>query len=982
MIDTSEKNFEASIEQSLIDSGYNRRTSDDYDRASCLIPQDVFDFIHATQPKEWQKFQQQYGADAKQKLIKRLAEVIRKRGTLEVLREGIKANGCRFKLAYFRPVSGLNEETQRLYQANFFTIVRQLYYSEKTPNKSIDLGIFLNGLPLFTAELKNPFKGQTVENAVKQYCSDRDPKEPLLSFGCCLSHFAVDPDYAYMTTHLQGSKTRFLPFNKGRNGGAGNPPSAFSFSTAYLWEEVWAKDSVLDLIQNFITLFEEEDDRGKKTGEKRLIFPRYHQLDAVRRLILDAKTRGAGQKYLIQHSAGSGKSNSIAWLAHLLASLHDQNHQRVFDSIVVITDRRVLDRQLQRTIRQFEQVSGVVENIDKTSNQLKEALESGKNIIVTTLQKFPVIVDQIQQLSGQRFAIIIDEAHSSQSGESTKKLKAVLSVASLEAAALEESGEEEDLEDRIVAAARKRGTLPNLSYFAFTATPKAKTMELFGTEQPDGTYVPFSLYSMRQAIEEGFILDVLENYTTYKIYFNLLKKVESDPRYDRTKAASVLRWFVDLHDHAIDEKVAIMVEHFHENVAHQIGGKAKAMMVTKSRLHAVRYKLAFDQYLKEKGYPYQSLVAFSGTEASMNTASAGTSIPESATAETFKQDPYRFLIVANKFQTGFDQPLLYAMYVDKRLGGVNTVQTLSRLNRTHSGKTGTMVLDFANEASEIQAAFELYYDRAQLTQETDPNLLYDIQTQLSDYHFYEKEEIEAFAKIYFSPNGTQDKLHQILIPVIDRYQEATNEEQFDFRKKLQIFIRLYAFVSQLLPIPDAELEKFYEFGRHLIRKLPASRQRLPLDVQQNVELQSYRIQQTHSGKIKLERGAKELIPITATGTGSLPTEQIEPLSEIVQEINQRFGTDFSEDERVFIQHLETKLDNSEPLKASLNVNTLENVKLTFNSLANDLMQDMLENNFNFYKQFNDDSEFANFLLEFLFNRFLERSSKEGKQQAG
>jgi type I restriction enzyme R subunit len=994
MIDTSEKNFEASIEESLLQSGYQRRTSTDYNPALCLIPQDVFDFIQATQPKEWQKFKTQYGDDAHTKLLKRLAEVIKNRGTLEVLRKGIKANGCRFKLAYFKPASSLNEETQKLYQANFFSIVRQLHYSKKTPAKSLDLALFLNGLPLFTAELKNPFKGQNVEHAVKQYQSDRDPREPLFTFGVCLSHFAVDPDLVYMTTHLQGNKTRFLPFNQGKNGGAGNPVRLFSprlsgegqgvryYSTAYLWERIWQKDSILDLIQNFITLVEEEDDKGRKTGGKSLIFPRYHQLDAVRRLLADAKAEGPGKAYLIQHSAGSGKSNSIAWLAHGLSSLHDDNDTRVFDSIIVITDRRVLDRQLQRTIRQFEQTSGVVENIDRTSRQLKEALELGKNIIVTTLQKFPVIVDQIQTLSGQRFAVIIDEAHSSQTGESTKKLKTVLSATSLEAAEAEEGGEEEDLEDRIIAEAKKRGRIANLSYFAFTATPKAKTLELFGTRQPDGSFAPFSLYSMRQAIEEGFILDVLENYTTYKTYFNLLKTIKDDPRYDRNKAAFLLRNFVELHEHTIKQKVAIIVEHFHENVAHQIDGKAKAMIVTRSRLHAVRYKLAIDEYLREKGYPYQSLVAFTGTvkdggdftETGMNTASSGTHIPDTATADTFNQAPYHFLVVANKFQTGFDQPLLVAMYVDKKLGGVNAVQTLSRLNRVHPGKTGTVVLDFANEADEIKTAFEDYYDRTILTEATDPNRLYDIQAQLDDYHFYQPSDIDTFAKVFFNPKGTQDKLHATLVPVVECYQEASEEKQFDFRTKLKDFIRLYTFVSQLLPIPDAELEKFYEFSRHLIRKLPIPEDRLPLEVQQNIELSSYRIQQTHKGKISLERAVRETSGTYAVGTSKPSTENIEPLSQIIDEINQRFGTDFTDDERVFIEHLETKLDDSKPLKASLKVNTPENVKLTFDNLASDMMQEMIETNFSFYKQFTDNPQLKDLLLGFLFKRFMERSS--------
>jgi type I restriction enzyme R subunit len=989
MVDTSEKNFEATIEQSLLANGYHKCDPKDYERSLCLIPNDVFDFIYATQPQEWEKFQQQYGEEAKQKLLQRLVQQVRDRGTLEVLRKGIKANGCTFKLAYFRPVSGLNEELQKLYKANFFTVVRQLKYSQKNEN-SLDLGIFLNGLPISTAELKNPLKGQTVEDAIKQYRRDREEREPLFAIGRCLSHFAVDPDFVYFTTHLQGLKTEFLPFNQGRNYGAGNPPAAFGFATAYLWEQIWSPDSVLDLIQNFAQLVEEEDYKGRKTGKKSVIFPRYHQLDAVRRLVTDACDKGTGQRYLIQHSAGSGKSKSISWLAHQLATLHGVDDRRIFDSIIVISDRRQLDSQLQRDVRQFAQIVGVVENIDQTSRQLKQALEEGKNIIVTTLQKFSVIVDQIGQLSGNRFAVIVDEAHSSQTGESAKKLKAVLSVTSLEAAEQEDAGEEEDLEDRIVAEAKKRGRLPNLSYFAFTATPKPKTLELFGTSQPDGKYAPFSLYTMRQAIEEKFILDVLNNYTTYKTYFSLLKTIESDPRYNRAKANSLLRWFVDLHEHAIERKVAIMVEHFGEHVAHQISGKAKAMIVTRSRLHAVRYKLAVDQYLKDKGYLYKTLVAFTGkvtdsgieyTETGMNTAATGKSIPEKATAETFKQDEYRFLIVANKFQTGFDQPLLHTMYVDKKLGGVNAVQTLSRLNRMHPGKEDTMVLDFANEAEDIQKAFEDYYDRTILSEGTDPNLLYDLQTQLEDFDFYDSSDLDRFAAIYFAPNATQDKIHAALDPVVERYTQAIAEEQFDFRGKLKDYERLYAFLSQVIIFADSDLEKFYEFARHLSRKLPVSRERLPAEIQQHIELDSYRIQQTSSGRIKLERGAKELDPIGPKGASMPTSEDLEPLSQIIQQLNQRFGTDFSDDDKVFIEQLETKLDNSDTLKASIRVNSPENAQLTFNNVVNDQMQEMVETNFKFYKQVNDDPDFAQALLNWLFQRYLERANGQTNDEA-
>ncbi len=521
---------------------------------------------------------------------------------------------------------------------------------------------------------------------MRQYKTDRDPREPLLAPGRCLAHFAVDPDLVYVTTRLEGVRTRFLPFNRGRFGGAGNPPvppTRPGYATDYLWEEVWARDSVLDLIRNFIHEIEEEDEHGRRNGRRHLIFPRYHQIDCVRRLIAHARSFGPGRHYLIQHSAGSGKSFTIAWLAHQLATLHDAHDRRVFDSIVVVTDRRVLDRQLQRTMRQFEQTLGVVENIDTTSRQLKEALEAGKTIIVTTLQKFPVIMDEIGELPGQRFAVIVDEAHSSQSGESSKSLKAVLRARSLEEAEREEAEvgtAEEELNDLVLAEARKRGRQPNLSLFAFTATPKPRTLELFGTRRADGKFEPFHLCSMRQAIEEGFIMDVLANYTTYKSYWRLLKKIAEDPRYDKRKAEYLLKAFVDLHPHAIREKVRVMVEHFAAQVQNEIGGKAKAMVVTRSRLHAVRYKLAFDRYLAERGYPFKALVAFSGTvqdEGQPYTEAGMNGFPEAQTARAFERPEYRFLIVANKFQTGFDQPLLHTMYVDKKLGGVNAVQTLS-----------------------------------------------------------------------------------------------------------------------------------------------------------------------------------------------------------------------------------------------------------------------------------------------------------------
>ena len=1006
MAEISERSFEEAIERALLaggpeaypcgDSkvaepppppyedyapgGYRRRRLEDYDRSLCLIRRDAVDFILATQPKEWQKLKAHYRSEVESRFLRRLAREIEARGVLNVLRQGIKDSGCKFNLAYFRPASGLNEEIQRLYRANIFSVIRQLRYSDKH-EKSLDLVLFLNGIPIFTAELKNPLTGQTVEDAIHQYKSERDPRELLFRYGRCLAHFAVDPDLVYVTTRLEGPATRFLPFNKGRFGGAGNapvPPTQSGYATSYLWEEIWARDSVLDLVRQFIHEIEGEDEKGRKSGRRHLIFPRYHQLESVRKLVADARARGPGQRYLIQHSAGSGKSFTIAWLAHQLATLHDASDRRVFDSVVVVTDRRVLDRQLQRTMKQFEQVLGVVENIDTTSRQLKDALESGKTIIVTTLQKFPVIVEEIRALAGQRFAVIVDEAHSSQSGEQSKSLKKVLAATSLEEAEQEEAGAktaDEEIEDRVLAEMEARGKLPNVSFFAFTATPKAKTLELFGTKRPDGKFEPFHLYSMRQAIEEGLILDVLANYTTYKAYWRLLKKIEDDPRYDKSKAEYLLKSFVDLHPHAINEKVQIMVEHFAAHVQHEIGGKAKAMIVTRSRLHAVRYKLAIDKYLAERGYPFKALVAFSGTvqdggkpytEPSMN------GLPEAQTARMFERPEYRFLVVANKFQTGFDQPLLHTMYVDKKVGGVNAVQTLSRLNRTHQEKKGTMVLDFANEADEIKAAFEPYYETTVLPEGTDPNLLYELQQRLGDFPVYTSVDVESFARVYFDPKASQDQIYRVLALVVDRFRGLTNEERHDFRAQLGDYIRLYAFLSQMLTFTDADLEKLYEFARCLRRVLPADRDSLPLEIQQNIDMESFRIQETFRGRIGLERKAGVLDPQTGKGRHEAPHDEVEPLSRIIAELNERFGVNLGPEHRLTLSQIMEKLHRDQALDAAARVNTRENVRLTFDQKVERFIQEIVETNFELYKRITDDKSFGEAIKELLFNQYLRR----------
>ena len=996
-VDVSERAFEDAIEACLLQhsegaiaegrasylnmppGGYQKRQDEDYDRALCLIPRDVLDFVLATQPQEWKRLSQHHGAAIEEQFLKRLSSEIGRRGALDVLRNGIRDMGCRFRLAYFRPASGLNDETRWLYQGNIFSVVRQLHYSERN-NNSLDLTLFFNGVPIFTAELKNRLTGQDVQDAIRQYRTDRDPREPLFAYGLCLAHFAVDPDLVYVTTHLTGPQTYFLPFNQGKFGGAGNPPvppTKNGYATSYLWEETWARDSVLDLVRQFIHEVQEEDERGRKTGKRYLIFPRYQQLDCVRRLVTDARSRGTGQRYLIQHSAGSGKTFTIAWLAHQLSTLHDAEDRRVFDSIVVISDRRVLDRQLQSAMRQFEQTLGVVENIDTTSRQLKEALESGKTIIVTTLQKFPVIAREIGELPGHRFALIVDEAHSSQSGEGAQGPRDVLAASSLEEAEAEDAGaqssEEDELDNAALAQMERRRQPANVSTFGFTATPKPKTLELFGTRRPDGSFAPFHLYSMRQAIEEGFILDVLESYATYKAYWRLFKKIEDDPRYDKTKAAYLLRSFVDLHPHAIDEKVRIMVEHFTAKSQSEIGGRAKAMIVTRSRLHAVRYKLAVDQHLAELGNPFKALVAFSGTvqdggqsytESSMN------GIPEAQTANTFEAPEYRILIAANKFQTGFDQPLLQTMYVDKKLGGVNAVQTLSRLNRTHPDKPGTIVLDFTNESDDIQAAFQPYYETTVLSEATDPNLLYEIQTRLKGFPVYTDEDVEAFARVFFAYGTTLDQLYAALAPAVARFSDLQEDERQDFRGQVTDYVRLYSFLAQVLTFLDADLEKLYVFARHLRRLLSVEREELPREIQQNIDMESYRIQQTGSGKVALERKGSALDPVATKETHESTPEELEALSRIIADLNERFGIELGPEHRVTLGRMLDRLGEDAALEVATRVNTLENVRITFDHKVEQVIQEIVDLNFDLYKRITDDPAFGEVVKNHLFDQYL------------
>jgi len=973
-----------------VPGGFTKHTTEDYSQALCLIPDDLLNFIKATQPQEWRKFQKVTSGDAEQAFLRGVHKKIERRGTLFLLRNPFRISGCRFTLVYTRPSTDFNPEIRQKYQANFFSVIRQLKYSQET-EQSLDMALFLNGMPLFTIELKSPMNGQDVEDAIAQYKNDRDPREPLFRFKRCLAHFAVDPEEAYYTTHLQKGRTYFLPFNRGKEGGAGNPTPLGDeqYATSYLWEKIWSKDSILNLIQHFIhTLEEKETDprTGKDKTREKLIFPRYHQLKAVRRMVNHAKVHGTGQRYLIEHSAGSGKSNTIAWLGHQLSSLHTVDDEKVFDTIIVITDRRVLDKQLRDIVIQFQKVRGVVKPIgdNETSADLKEALEKQKKIITTTLQKFPVIAEAMRDFKGSKFAVLIDEAHSSMAGESTRQMNEILSPVSLEEAETTDDVEEEDLVDRIEQMIKSRGQLPNVSYFAFTATPKPKTLELFGTATPDGGFEPFSLYTMRQAIEEGFILDVLENYTTCKSYFKLLKAIEDDPKYDQHKASALLRAFVDLHEHAIGKKTEIIVEHFHKFVSHAINNKAKVMVVTRSRLHAVRFGLALRDYLEYAHYPYKVLIAFSGTVHDPETGKDFTEnnmngIPQTQTKEQFSRREFRFLVVANKFQTGFDQPLLHTMYVDKKLGGVNAVQTLSRLNRTHPQKYDTMVLDFANDADDIRKAFEPYYEKTFLSEGTDPNVLYNLMEDLLDYRLYSELDVDQFAgHALLQKKVNQAKLYSILTPVRDRYRGLSEDERKDFYRKLRKYVRTYAYLSQILPFEDASLEKLYVFGKYLLRIITLKRTGLPREVLQEIDMDSYRIQRMYKGKIDLERGEGEILTANLDGDASGAEEQKESLSEIIRLLNERFGTTFNEEDKVF-KSFRDRLYDDEAVQKSAEVNTPENAKLTFDSKAQEHAREMIDEHFDFYKKFNDDKDFREALLHMMYSDF--RSRREGSVQS-
>jgi type I restriction enzyme R subunit len=986
---TTEAAFEEHIEAVLLKQhGFFSAKQEDYDKKLCLRPETVISFIRATQTKKWADYCELTGdkEQAARNLLKRIKEVVDKEGTLHALRKGFDLIGAgHFDLCYFEPTNPVAEESRRLYQENLLHVQRQLKFSE-ADEKSLDMGIFLNGLPIFTIELKNQISGQNITHAMKQYQNTRDPKEPLFRFKRCLAHFAVDNDLVYVTTELAGAKTRFLPFNQGHDGGAGNPPCKVGYATSYLWQEVWQKPRILDLIQRFIRVVDVLDDKGKKTDKQQQIFPRFHQLTCVRELCADAQKHGAGRNYLNQQSAGSGKTNCIAWLANSLATLHTTKGAPVFSSVIVISDRRVIDRQLQRTLKQVIETPGMLVNIASddgmTSKNLKQALEDGKRIIVTTLQKFGVIMDSMGELPGERFAVIVDEAHSSQAGTAAKAVQKVLSYASEDE---QKDEEEKTVEDRILEELKTRGPQKNVSYFAYTATPKPETLQQFGTKQADGTFKPFSLYTMRQAIEEKFILDVLKNYTTYDQYWALLKKVKDDPEFDGAKAKSLLKQFVSRHERTIAKKVAIIVEHFHSTVADKLGGKAKAMIVTSSRLHAVRYKLAVDVALKKMGSPYKALVAFTDvvkdakdgqeyTEAKMN------GFPETATGDRFEGDEYRFLIVASKFQTGFDQPKLVAMYVDKKLSGVACVQTLSRLNRTTAGKEETFVLDFENTAEDIEKGFQPFYDRVTLSKETDANQLYNIRTDLDKFAIHTPADLEAFANQWFIAKRSVEKLQGVVNPIAKKWQAEDEEDQVDYKSKARDFVKLYSFISHLVPLRDAELEKLFVFLRFLLPLLAGKKVENPLEVLGMVDMEKLAVRKKETKNIGLKRGEEKVDPLNYGGGATLSEEEREALSQIIEDLNTRFHTSFSEDEIMVIKQLEKKISEDEALQQQLKNGSRNAIEATFRQVAEDAFEDLVNDNFKFYKKVSEDDEVSKEFFARLFEWYVDGRKKTQLKQ--
>jgi len=996
---TSEKAFQNDIIAHLISTGYSKRDNENYNRAACLDPELTLKLILDTQPKEWKKFERVYGDNAEQKFFYRLVSEIDKKGTINVLRNGFKDVGCAFKLFYPKPNNRKNPDLFEKFEKNIFSIIDELEYDlpergrsqsgQKEDGKRLDLVIFINGLPIITIELKDTFS-QGVERAIKQYKQDRDPGEPI--FQRCFVHFAMSDEKIYMATKLEGLKTRFLPFNKGLE----NPPVCVrtrtgrevknDYKTSYLYNDILQINKLSKLISNYVYIEKPVcragTGRDENTGQTKPIFTRYHQLDCVNLLLADAEP---GKNYLIEHSNGSGKTKTIAWLAHGLINKFDRFDNRVYDMVIVVSDRRVIDKQLQDQVQSIEKVKGIVEKIEKHSKQLKEALETGSNIVVTTLQKFPYILEEVKDLPERKYAVIIDEAHSSQSGITARKMKQVLSTSRLEEAEALDTEDMDEIDEEILKEIESYRNLKNISFFAFTATPKSKTLEMFGMSDEYGHYHPFHTYTMKQAIGEGFILDVLKHYLTYATYFKLIKKIKDDPEYDEKKAKKLLRTFVEKHPVAIARKADIMLNHFMSSTIYKIKKKAKAMVVTSSRLHAVLYKKAFDKLINENNYPIKTLVAFTGivrhdeqeyTENSMN------DLPSRKTIQkAFEEDQYRILIVAEKFQTGFDQPLLHTMYVDKMLNGITAVQTLCRANRIHPDKNDTLILDFVNKTEIIQKAFQPYYEATFLKEVTDPHKLYELEEKLFNYQVFYQSDVDAFVKAW-KKCESQPRLHNILNPVAGEFKQKSKKAQVEFKKTLRRYQNIYSFLSQLIPFSDVNLEKMYIFNKFLNKKLPTINDPLPLSILQDVNIDSYKIVKKGGEKIKLySEGELESISGIA---GESQLDIYEKLSKIIKELNDAFGTNFTDDDKVFLGRVKDNLLDNEELINKMEHNSKENVKSVFDKYFNQEMNKLLNGNINFYKRIVDNEKLKKRLKTNLFDLiYLEYNKikkKSGNKQ--
>lgn len=998
--DVKEKRFEQDIEDYLIHfGGYTKGNPTTFNRASGLDEGTFLEFVKNSQPKQWERFVKIYDAMAEKQLIDRFSREVKQTSLLNVLRHGFTDRGIKFRAVFWKPETSLNETSRIQYEANILHCTRQLHYSIKNEN-SIDIVLFLNGIPVVSMELKCQFTGQSTTNAINQYKFDRAGKDVIFAFKeRVLVHFAVDLTNVYMTTRLEGAHTYFLPFNQGsagagKVGGKGNPNNPDGYDTAYLWKSVLCKERLLEILQKYMHLQQEYDKKGNLVKET-MIFPRYHQLDVVTKLLADVKQHGSGKNYLIQHSAGSGKSNSIAWLVHRLSGLHNDMDEKIFQSVIIVTDRRVLDSQLQSTVYQFDHVEGVVQKIDKNSQQLKDAIENGAGIIITTLQKFPVIYKEVNA-ANKRFAIIVDEAHSSQTGDAAKKLKRALADTEeilKEYAEMEEEEEKnrKDDEDRLLDELASQGIHKNLSFFAFTATPKGKTLQMFGQKDPSDPegkrYRPFHVYSMRQAIEEHFILDVLQNYMTYKMYYKIAKTIEDDPVFDTIAGAKAILNYETLHPHNISQKTAIMLEHFMNVTRHKMGGRAKAMVVTPSRLHAVRYVQEFRRQIQEKGYKdLEVLVAFSGevnddgtpyTEEGMNKTKTGETIKEKSLPEAFHADDYGILVVAEKYQTGFDEPLLHTMFVDKKLSGVKAVQTLSRLNRTTRGKLDTFVLDFVNSAEDIKASFEPFYEETVLLEETDPNVVYDMKNTLDGFRVYQTSEVDKFADLFYQKEeqtaGDLGKLQGQLRPAVDRFNVLEIERQDVFKSTLASFNRVYAYITQVCRLFDKDIHKFSVYAKFLYTMLPKGGGAGKIDIDDKVLLEYYRLEKDYEGPIELESTDGGFTPISGEA-GHRETKK-DPLTAIIDKINEKYGTNFTEMDKVLVQ-MENDYATQEKWQSYAKNNDRSTFMLLFAKDFPNMAAERYEQNDQFFRKLFDDPDMMQQVMETVGSVLYERLKKK------